>query len=58
MWHATYLWKDLGRGLQLFFKPHLNERFSQEVMALHNVGSANFGNFKTLNLGGLGQNDI
>jgi hypothetical protein len=33
-------------------------RFVQEVMAFQNVGSPNFGNFETPNLGVLGQNEI
>ncbi len=37
--------------LQLFFRPHLNQRFAQEVMALQNVGSPNFGNFETPKFG-------
>ncbi len=39
-------------------KPHLNQRLEQEVMALQSVGSPNFGNFGTPNLGVSKQNDI
>jgi hypothetical protein len=35
------------QGLQLCFKPHFNQRFAQKVMALQNVESPNFGNFRT-----------
>jgi len=46
------------RGLQLWFKPHLNQRFSQEVMAFQSARSLNFESFRTRNLGVSGQNDI
>jgi hypothetical protein len=41
------------RGLQLFFKPHLNQRFAHKVMGLQSFRSPNFGNFE-LPLGSLG----
>ncbi len=41
--------------VQLWFKPHLNRKFSQEVMGLLICKSPNFGNFGTRNLG---KNDI
>jgi len=40
------------------FKPHLSQKFTQEVMVFQSFGSPNFGNFETPNLGVLGQNDI
>jgi len=46
------------QAIQLCFRPHLNRKSAQEVMALQNVKSSNFGNFGTLKLGVLGQNDI
>jgi hypothetical protein len=48
----------LQHGLQLFFRPHLNRRSTQEVMGIQSRRNPNFGNFKTSNLGVLGQNDI
>ncbi len=45
-------------GLQLFFRPCFNRRYAQEVMGFQTCRSPNFGNFKTPNLGILGQNDI
>jgi hypothetical protein len=39
-------------GLQLCFRPHLNQRFAQDIMGLKSCGSPNFGNFGTR------QNDI
>ncbi len=30
-WHATYCWKS-QRGIQFFFKPHLNWRFARKIM--------------------------
>jgi hypothetical protein len=44
--------------LQLCFKPHLNLKFTQEIMVFQNGRSLNFGNFGTPNLGILTQNDI
>jgi hypothetical protein len=38
-------------GLQFYFKPHLNQRWAQEVMAFQNVQSPNFGSFGTPKLG-------
>jgi hypothetical protein len=45
-------------GIQLCFKPHLNQRFAQKIMGLQSCRSPNFENFGTPNLGILGQNDI
>jgi hypothetical protein len=42
----------------MFFRPHLNRRFAQEVLAFQNGRNPNFGNFGTPNLGIIGQNDI
>jgi hypothetical protein len=39
-------------------QPSFNQRSTQEDMTLQNFESPNFGNFKTPNLGVLGQNDI
>jgi len=33
------------RGLQLYFKPHLNQRFAHKVMGVQSCKSLNFGNF-------------
>jgi len=52
------LFKNSQQGLQLCFRPHLKWRFAQEVTGFGSVESPNFENFKTLNLGILGQNDI
>jgi hypothetical protein len=41
-------------GLQLFLKPHLNQRFVKEVINLQNCKSLNFGNFEIP----MRQNDI
>jgi hypothetical protein len=38
-------------GIQLFLKPHLNQRFSQDVMAFQSDESPNFENCGTLELG-------
>jgi hypothetical protein len=46
------------RKLQLCFRPHLNQRSAQEVMAFQNAESPNFGSFGIHNLGVLRQNDI
>jgi hypothetical protein len=46
------------RRLQLCFELHLNRRSSQKNMGLQSCGGPNFGDFKTPNLGVLGQNDI
>jgi hypothetical protein len=43
------------QGIQLFFKPHFNRMFTQEVMGLQNGKSPNFQNFETPNLGVLGK---
>jgi hypothetical protein len=45
-------------GLQLCFRPHLNQRSAQNVMGLQSHKSPNFENFGTPNLGIHGQNDI
>jgi hypothetical protein len=39
--------KSSWRGLQLCFRPHLNQRFAHKVMAPQNHGSPNLGNFET-----------
>jgi len=39
------------QGLQLFFRPHLHQRFSRKVMGLQSHGSPNLGNFETPTLG-------
>jgi hypothetical protein len=44
--------------LQRFFAPHLNGRFSHNVMGLQNCRSPHFENFGTPKLRVLGQNDI
>jgi hypothetical protein len=44
--------------LQLCLKPHLNQRFAQEVMGPQSNKRPNFGKFRTPNLGVLRQNDI
>jgi len=41
------LLKSFQRGLQLCFRPHLNQRFSQEVMSFQSLKSLNFWNFGT-----------
>jgi len=46
-WCATYRWKA-WRGIQLYFRPHLNPMFSQKVMAPQSRESPNFGDFGTL----------
>ncbi len=46
------------RGLQLCFIPHLNSRFTQEVIGFQSCRRPNFENFETTNLEVLGQNDI
>ncbi len=46
------------RRLQLFFILHLNRRSTQKIMGLQSCKSPNFKNFRTPNLGVLGQNDI
>jgi hypothetical protein len=35
------------RGLQLFFKPYLNQRSAHKIMGPQNLRSSNFGNFGT-----------
>jgi hypothetical protein len=50
--------KILTKGIQLFFRPHINQRFAQEVMGLQSCENPNFRNFEIPNLGVLGQNDI
>ncbi len=46
------------QGLQLCFRFHLNQRFTQKNMGFQSCGSPNFEIFKTPNLGVPGQNDI
>jgi hypothetical protein len=46
------------QGLQLYFKPHLNRRSAQEIMAFQNAKSPNFENFKTPKLGVPRQNEV
>jgi len=53
-----HILESFQQGLQLCFKPHLNLRFTQEVMAFQSGGSPNFGNFGIPNLGISKQNDI
>jgi hypothetical protein len=43
------------QGLKLWFRTHLNQKISQEVMGLQSGGSPNFGNFGTFDLGVLGK---
>ncbi len=50
--------KSFQRGLEIFLRPHFNQRFAQKVMGPQSCESPNFENFKTLNLGVLRQNDI
>jgi len=38
-------------GLQLFFRPHLNWRYTQKVMGFQSGKSPNFENFETFDLG-------
>jgi len=45
-------------GPQLWFTPHLNQRFAKKIMSLQSCDNPNFKNFETPNLGVLGQNDI
>jgi hypothetical protein len=42
----------------IFFRPHLNQIFAQEVMGFQNRKILNFENFKIPKLGVLGKNDI
>ncbi len=49
--------KSFQQGLQLFFRPHLNERFAHKVIGLQNCRNFNFENFGTPNLKDRGQND-
>jgi hypothetical protein len=35
------------QGIKLFFRPHLNQRFTHKVMGPQSHGSPNFGNFGT-----------
>ncbi len=44
--------------LQLCLRPHLNPRSAQKIMGLQSCKSFNFGNFRTPNLGVLGQDYI
>jgi len=46
------------QGLQLCFRPHLNQRFTKKVISLQSHWSPNFKNFEIPNLGVPGQNDI
>jgi hypothetical protein len=57
-WHATYCWKNFQWRLQLFFRPHLDQRSAKEVMGPQSCRNLNFRNFGTPNLGVSGQNDI
>jgi hypothetical protein len=41
-------------GLQLCFRPHLNQRFAKEVMGIQSCKSPNFGKFRDSQLGSLG----
>ncbi len=50
--------KNSWQGLQRYLGPHLNQKFTQEIMSLQSGKSSNFKNFKTHNLGVLGQNHI
>jgi hypothetical protein len=52
---VQHIFEKLSIRLIIFFKPHLNRRFEQEVMGLQSFGSPNFGNFETLNLEVLGK---
>jgi len=45
------------QGLQLFFKPHLNERSAHKIIDLQSCRNLNFENFGTSNLRVSGQND-
>jgi len=45
------------RGLQLYFRPHLNRRITHKVMGLQSCESPNFGNFR-IHLRVSGQNVI
>jgi len=56
IWHRSF--ESCWQGLQLCFRPHLNWRSAQEIMIFQSRRSSNFGNFRTLNMGILGQNDI
>jgi hypothetical protein len=42
--------KSYQRGLQLFFRPHLNKRSEQEIMSVQSDRSPNFENFGIPNL--------
>jgi len=55
---VLYIVGKLSMRLQLCFRPHLNWRFTKEVMSIQSCGSINLKNFGTPNLGILGQNDI
>ncbi len=44
------------QGLELFFRPHLNRKFTHNVMGLQSYKSPNFGNYSHLRV--LRQNDI
>jgi hypothetical protein len=52
-WHASL--KNSWQRLQLCFKPHLDQRSTQEVISVQSGKSPNFGNFKTPDLGVLGK---
>ncbi len=54
-WPCHLLLENFRQWLQLFFGPHLNERFVQKVMGLQSCGSPNF---MTPNMWIPGQNDI
>jgi hypothetical protein len=61
----TFVWvvchismESSWQGLKLFFKSHLNWRFSQEIMGLQSRKNLNFENFGTPNLGVVAQNVI
>jgi len=49
------LLKIFQKGLQLVFRPHLNQRSRKEVMGLQNDKIPNFENFETPDLGVLGK---
>jgi hypothetical protein len=42
VWHI--LLESSQQGLQLCFKPHLNQKFAQEIMSFQSAKSSNFGN--------------
>jgi hypothetical protein len=44
---CNILLKSSRKRIQLFFKPHLNRRFAQEITSLQSFWNPNFGNFET-----------